>query len=459
MATSIIRTLQPFQAASDDFEKWVEVFREILMANGVDEAKEADRCRAIFTSNLGLLTYTLFTDLLSPEKPKDKKLADLITVLQTHFPAPKALAERFRFRKKLQQQGETLTAYVAELRKLASSCKFTCCLEERLRDQLILGMSSVQCQKIIFTKEDDIKLDKVLSLVLAQELAAASTDAVRQFSSSTPETVHKTTAGSRGRQNVSKATWSRSGNQSRKKSQGGEYSGKHACSNCGFSHSQERECSAKDKECHNCGKKGHFSKCCRAKAKSEHPRSTHNHITSDVHATRTSKSRLIEINVDLNGITHNMEFDTGCQTSILSHEFWRNSLGSPPLSKSQHVFNSYTNTSFVPMGEVDLELRYKGQVLRHKFPVVKGDSLFGRDLLSVIKVDWPEIISQCNKVNNSASLTLSSIQKEFADVFGAPDGPIRNFTAKVILKDDAVPRLLKARPVSYTMRALVDQEL
>jgi hypothetical protein len=85
-----------------------------------------------------------------------------------------------------------------------------------------LGMSSVQSQKIIFTKEDDIKLDKVLSLVLAQELAVASTDAVREFSSSTPETVHKTTAGSRGRQNVSKATWSRSGNQSRKKSQGGE---------------------------------------------------------------------------------------------------------------------------------------------------------------------------------------------------------------------------------------------
>jgi hypothetical protein len=156
-----------------------------------------------------------------------------------------------------------------------------------------------------------------------------------------------------------------------------------------------------------------------------------------------------------------MEFDTGCQTSLLSEQFWRDSLGSPPLQRSKHVFRSYTNTSFQPLGEIILDLDYHGQVLKHPFQVVRNDdSLFGRDLMSKIQIDWSEVKSQVNRVTNANNnIGLQNILTEFGDVFGPTQGLIKDFTAKVSLKDDAVPRFLKARPIPYALKAKVDEEI
>jgi hypothetical protein len=103
MASAVIGTVQPYQANTDDFKEWAEVFLEFLAANGLDPSSEKDesRCRAIYCSSLGLPTYVLLKNLISPKKPADKKLAELIQILQDHYkPAPKALSERFKFERR-----------------------------------------------------------------------------------------------------------------------------------------------------------------------------------------------------------------------------------------------------------------------------------------------------------------------------------------------------------------------
>ena len=211
------------------------------------------------SSNLGLPTYTLLTDLISPKKVTEVDLDDLVKTLSSHFrPAPKALSERYKFGQRTQQPGETVNTYVADLRRLASTCKFTCCLEERLRDQVILGLSNAQCQRVLFTKEDDVTLDKVIGIATAQELAVSRTAAIREFSSSTPEQVHKATTVGGGRQKGPGSRGPKSGQQSRTQGQSGHNDSRKSCGNCGLSHSQG-QCPARKKECHSCGKKGHFS--------------------------------------------------------------------------------------------------------------------------------------------------------------------------------------------------------
>jgi hypothetical protein len=78
-----------------------------------------------------------------------------------------------------------------------------------------------------------------------------------------------------------------------------------------------------------------------------------------------------------------------------------------------------------------------------------------------IKLDWSEIKSQVNKVTSAASHIgeLQSVLKEFADVFGPTQGLIKDFRAKVILKDEAVPKFLKARPIPFALKARVDAEI
>jgi hypothetical protein len=296
--SALIGQIQPFQPETDDFEKWVRVFEQFLIANDIDKSGKADKCRAIFCATLGLSTYTLLEDLISPKRPEALSLDELTTKLQDHFkPAPKALSERFKFGKRTQQQGETVSQYLAELRKLASTCKFTCCLEERLRDQLIIGLNNAQSQKRLFTEDDDVKLAKVISIALAQESAVASTVVVRELSSEIPGTVHKVLgSGSERQQTGQTAKWAKSGPDRRSEDPDEDDRGRgsgirRSCVNCGsYKHFQGKDCPAKDRECRECGKMGHFARCCRSNPESEdrNGRSTHNYVRSLVNRVATA---------------------------------------------------------------------------------------------------------------------------------------------------------------------------
>ncbi len=132
--------LTPFDPVKDDFEMWNGTFNNYLVANGMTEPKNADRCVGIFLSSVGINTYSLLSNLLAPDDLSSKKLSELQQTLKDHFkPAPKAISERFKFSKRTQKPGETVAAYVAALRTLAVYCKFTD-LEVRIRDQFIFGI-------------------------------------------------------------------------------------------------------------------------------------------------------------------------------------------------------------------------------------------------------------------------------------------------------------------------------
>ena len=66
-------------------------------------------------------------------------------LLKGHFAAPQsALLRRFLFRQRRQLPGESVHQYVANLRGLASSCKFGALQDEMIRDQLIEHTSNVK---------------------------------------------------------------------------------------------------------------------------------------------------------------------------------------------------------------------------------------------------------------------------------------------------------------------------
>jgi len=128
---------------------WEGTFQASVCANNLDSTKEADRCRGILLSSLGLPIFTLLSNLLAPAKPTDKSLLELIVILKVYFkPAPKGISERFRFMGRKQNQGETVSQFLAELRHLATHCKFKD-LDERLRDQFVFGLLSESATKPI----------------------------------------------------------------------------------------------------------------------------------------------------------------------------------------------------------------------------------------------------------------------------------------------------------------------
>ena len=64
---------------------------------------------------IGSTMYALLSNLVSPDKPKDKSFENLATVLQCHFdPKPLVIAERFHFHRHNRTPGENVSNYVAE---------------------------------------------------------------------------------------------------------------------------------------------------------------------------------------------------------------------------------------------------------------------------------------------------------------------------------------------------------
>lgn len=79
----------------------------------------------------------------------------IVEVLKTHLcPKRSIIAERFHFYKIDQKVNESVSNFVMELRKLASSCNFGSFLDEALTGKLVCGLPSEAIRKELYRKFD-----------------------------------------------------------------------------------------------------------------------------------------------------------------------------------------------------------------------------------------------------------------------------------------------------------------
>ena len=106
----------------EDWRHYVEPLNHFFEAN---EITDAAKQRSILLVSVGAKTYKLIRSLVAPEVPKDKSYVDLAKVVQDHYkPKPSVLVERFKFNTRCQQQGETISVFLAELRRFSENCEF-----------------------------------------------------------------------------------------------------------------------------------------------------------------------------------------------------------------------------------------------------------------------------------------------------------------------------------------------
>ena len=73
----------------------------------------------------GSSTYQLIRDLLAPTKPTDNSFDELVTLVKEHQqPVPSFIVQQCTFNSRLQQPGESMNTFIAQLRKIAQHCKF-----------------------------------------------------------------------------------------------------------------------------------------------------------------------------------------------------------------------------------------------------------------------------------------------------------------------------------------------
>lgn len=127
----IIGNIGPFEETMEQWSSYTERFEYIVQANEIGEGKMVPT----FLTVMGPKTFSLLRCLVQPDKPGIKSYASIVATLTAHFsPKPLVIAERFRFHKRNQEEGESVTVFVAALRGLAEHCEFNDVLNDTIRE-------------------------------------------------------------------------------------------------------------------------------------------------------------------------------------------------------------------------------------------------------------------------------------------------------------------------------------
>lgn len=114
---------------NEDVCAYLERFDFFLEANGITEVA---KMKSVFLATVGASTYKLLRSL-SNNDPRGKTFAELGELLKNHLsPRPNVIAQRFKFFKRDRRADESISQYLAELRKLSEYCEFQDKLDEQL---------------------------------------------------------------------------------------------------------------------------------------------------------------------------------------------------------------------------------------------------------------------------------------------------------------------------------------
>ena len=429
-------TMDPFDPDTDSWPAYSERLEQFFVANDIADGKKV----AVLLTVIGTKAYTLLRNIIAPDKPASKEYGALVEALRAHLdPKPIVIAERFKFHQRNQREGESVAQYIAELRKLSTHCEFQDYLDQAIRDRLVCGLSSEAIQKRLLS-------EKTLTLAAAQEIAlgmeAAAKEATElQVSSKSSLEINKVTV------DTAKP-----------------------CFRCARKGHTPENCYFKTQKCRNCGKQGHTYKVCRAPPrgssqpmgrnpyKEDQPKSQ-NYVGESEDQPfglftvkdKANSSILVDLSIDGTPIT--MTLDTGASVSIISEKTHQTRLPNLQLSSSELLLRTYTGEPIKICGQTQVSVTYKDQQYNLQLVVVEGNGppLLGRDWLKVIKLDWREI--------NVVTTNLDSLLQQYRPLFKDELGTMVGVKAKLLVKQDAVPKFCRARAAPYALRGAIEKDI
>ena len=431
--------IQEFRPDDESISAYLERLQLFFEANSVVEAKQVP----VLLSVLGAKNYALLRSLLASALPKDKSYAELVWTLKRHFePKPLIIAERFYFHRRNQNMGESVADYVAELRRLSIKCEFGDFLDEALRDRFVCGLRSETIQKRLLA-EHDLTFVRAVEIAQGAEMADRNAKALK----GTEVAVQKFFTPEKSIP---------------------------PCHHCGRTNHEAKACRFREAQCHNCGRKGHIAPICRAKKaltrtrkfprKPASPTTQWKESTSDSEELRlftvgAKSSTPIAVELTVNGARITMEVDTGAAVSLISEQTLKAIAPNATLQPSRVILKTYTEERMSVLGELQVDVQYHQQSTTLPLVVVAGEgpSLFGRNWLESIRLNWHQI---CAISTSSASVgSLESLLEKHQEIFLDELGTIRSFPASLQVRPEARPKFFKARSVLFAIKDAIEQEL
>lgn len=456
-----------FNETVESFHNYKERLDCFFVAHDTPTAKQS----AVLLSSIGPKVYGTLRSLTAPDLPSSKTYGELCKALEDHFnPRPLEIVERYKFHLRQQQQSESISEFIAAIKKLSEHCNFGDTLLVSLRDRFVCGLKDVMIQKRLLL-EADLTFDRATNIALAME--TAQHDAVElQGHASAPSTSALNAIGARSTKNKTKQQTSTVSFP--------------PCPSCGKTNHRRSDCFHKDSICKHCFKRGHIQLVCRSpiqpkqgnsnlrsasatwkpfKQTRSRPKVHEIEAETDVEQFTLDMynigsgdaSRKIMLDVTIDTIPTKMELDTGSAISIMTIMDYKNIFQKEPTLLPTPVnLRTYTGEIIRPLGTTQVNVDIDNQQKLLQLYILKKGSnpIFGREWLREIKLNWPEI-----KKIESTQYTATALQEQFKAVFQDGIGKIKNMEATLHVKDGSAPKFMKARPVPFAIKPKVEKAL
>ena len=168
---ALLGKIDSFDPELEDWPEYVERLEQFFEANGIVGEDNEARQRSVFISVVGPTPYKLLRSLIAPEKPKGQDLCPVV-LSATETLQPRAIRGHAEiwFNTRGRKSGESVAAYVAELRRLAQFCNFGTTLEKMICDRLMCGINDEGIQKRLLA-ERGLTYEKALTVAQGAEAA------------------------------------------------------------------------------------------------------------------------------------------------------------------------------------------------------------------------------------------------------------------------------------------------
>nr|XP_054921419.1 uncharacterized protein LOC126519842 [Dermacentor andersoni] len=434
--------MSEFDPKTQNFESYLERFEHFLTANDIVDAKRL----AVFLTVIGPEAYEVLRSLVVPAAPGEKSYAEVKRLLKEHYsPRSSVIAERCKFNRRVQQEGESVEGFIVELKHLVRKCDYGGFLQDALRDRLVAGIRNEETQRALFA-ERELTFDGACKIALDRELAARDTEQLRSREREAPVLVVK----SRPHQ------YRRPANPKHVEARKNE-----KCARCGRGHSSE-ECWYKNFICRKCSAVGHLKSMCpvaRAKPKNMHAlECSDDDSEQELYHVINANQSSYEVSVEIEGRKLNMQIDTGAAVTIVPEQVYLSEFPHVKCEPCKMSLRTYTGEQMQLKGQCDVVVKYNNQCMTLPVIVVKNNGrkspvLMGRNWLERLKLDWLEI------GQIAVEDRVAVLKQKYPSVFSKKLGTIQKFEAKIVLKPGAGPVFCRARPVPFALQERVERQL
>ncbi|XP_046145404.1 uncharacterized protein K02A2.6-like [Osmia bicornis bicornis] len=461
--------------------KWSTWLQRLEGAFAAFEITTETKQRSYLLQYIGIDTYTKLGNAMDGANPYITSLDAIKEALKTILePEPLEAAEIFVFQKRKQEENESIREFVNDLHKLSAKCNFGTYLKTALRTQLIAGLRNPNVQARLLETQN-LTFDTADTTAIMMELAESSTSQLRNTGTSaekiqyinSDENQYKSTSQRKNAQKRNPNPANTTHKNFKQNAKGPnpyvheQNTGKRnqtktvKCYRCGKEHYASRCTLNKNVECSFCNKKGHLSRVCFTRKKEA------THTVEEIYSIDTASSRekfIMQVMVEHHPV--DFEVDTGAAVSLMSLAQTKTLFPKNKVHNSNIKLQSFNKDPIDTVGYIRVRVKFEKRVSNLNLYIVRVNCkpLLGREwfreLVNTESFDFVKTnVTKVNSIHTGTDdlAVLNLLQKY--DITNDRVEPIKSYTAKFTLKNNAKPIFIKHRTVPFKMQQKIKGEL